>query len=130
MCVCVCAKSHQSCLTLCDPMDSRSLGCSLHGVLQARYWSGLPFPTQGIFPIQGLNPHLLCLLHRQVVFFLPLVPPGKPREYTSIFLQYNYSGPQRTCLMSNYMNESTLWSSFIPFTKHKATSNCMNTTHS
>ena len=30
------------------------------------YWSGLPFPTQGIFPIQGLNPHLLCLLPWQV----------------------------------------------------------------
>ena len=29
------------------------------------YWSMLPFPTQRIFPTQGLNPHLLCLLHRQ-----------------------------------------------------------------
>ncbi|XDA73831.1 hypothetical protein R6Z07F_004056 [Ovis aries] len=28
------------------------------------YWSGLPF--QVIFPTQGLNPHLLCLLHWQV----------------------------------------------------------------
>ena len=32
---------------------------------------------QGIFPTQGLNPHLLCLLHRQVSS-LPLAPPGKP----------------------------------------------------
>ena len=29
---------------------------------------------QGIFPTQGLNPHLLCLLHWQMDS-LPLVPP-------------------------------------------------------
>ena len=32
---------------------------------------------QGIFPTQGWNPLLLCLLHWQVDS-LPLVPPGKP----------------------------------------------------
>ena len=32
---------------------------------------------QGIFLTQGLNPHLLSLLHWQVDS-LPLVPPGKP----------------------------------------------------
>ena len=29
------------------------------------YWSGLPFPTPGDIPTQGLNPHLWCLLHWQ-----------------------------------------------------------------
>ena len=29
------------------------------------YWSGLPSPSSGIFPTQGLNLHLLCLLHWQ-----------------------------------------------------------------
>ena len=29
-------------------------------------WSGVPFPTPTIFPIQGSNPHLLRLLHWQV----------------------------------------------------------------
>ena len=32
---------------------------------------------QGIFPTQGLNPHLLSLLHWQQGS-LPLAPPGKP----------------------------------------------------
>ena len=32
---------------------------------------------QGIFPTQGSNPHLLCLLHWWVGS-LPLMPPGKP----------------------------------------------------
>ena len=29
------------------------------------YWSGLHFILQGIFPTQGLNPNLWCLLHWQ-----------------------------------------------------------------
>jgi len=29
------------------------------------YWSGLPYPTPGIFPTQGWNSHLLRLLHWQ-----------------------------------------------------------------
>ena len=33
---------------------------------------------QGIFPVEGLNPHLSCLQHRQAGS-LPLAPPGKPR---------------------------------------------------
>ena len=33
------------------------------------YWGGLPFPPPGIFPTQGLNPRLLCLLHcRQILY--------------------------------------------------------------
>ena len=38
---------------------------------------GYRFLLQGIFPTQGLNLHLLCLLHWQVGS-LALVPPGKP----------------------------------------------------
>jgi len=35
-CVCVCAKSLQSCPTLCDTMDCSPPGSSVHGILQAR----------------------------------------------------------------------------------------------
>ena len=38
---------------------------------------GCHFLLQGIFPTQGSNPHLLCLLHWQAGS-LPLAPPGKP----------------------------------------------------
>ena len=62
---------------LCDPMDvarqaalsrdspGKNIGVGCHALLQ------------GIFPIQGLNLCLLCLLHWQDGS-LPLVPPGKP----------------------------------------------------
>ena len=36
VCVCVCVLVAQSCLTLCDPMDSSMPGSSVHGILQAR----------------------------------------------------------------------------------------------
>ena len=38
---------------------------------------GCHFLLQGIFPTQGSNLRLLCLLHWQAAS-LPLVPPGKP----------------------------------------------------
>ena len=42
---------------------------------------------QGIFPTQGLNPHLLCLLHWQTDSLL-LAPPGKPiKQLYSNFLK-------------------------------------------
>ena len=70
--VCMHAKSRQSCPTLWPfglelsrflylwdyPGKNTGVGC--HALLQ------------GIFPTQGLNPCLLCLLHRQAT----LVPPG------------------------------------------------------
>ena len=50
-------------------MDSlgKNTGVSCHALLQ------------GIFPIQGSNPHLLCFLNWQAGS-LPLVPPGKPES--------------------------------------------------
>ena len=58
--LCVCAKSLQSCLTLCDPMD-----CGLAGSSGSPWDSpskntgvGGHFLLQGIFPTQGSNPCL------------------------------------------------------------------------
>ena len=39
------AKLLQPCLTLCDPIDGSPPGCPVPGILQARNWSGLPFPS-------------------------------------------------------------------------------------
>ena len=44
------------CPTLCDPMDCSPPGL---GFPRQENWSGLPFPTPGIFLTQGSNPHLL-----------------------------------------------------------------------
>ena len=39
------AKSLQSCLTLCDPIDSSPPGSTVPGILQARTLEWLPFPS-------------------------------------------------------------------------------------
>ena len=39
------AKSLQSCLTLCNPMDSSLPGSSIHGLLQARILEGVAVPS-------------------------------------------------------------------------------------
>ena len=39
------AKSLQSCPTLWDPIDGSPPGSPIPGILQARHWSGLPFPS-------------------------------------------------------------------------------------
>ena len=48
------------------------------GFPREEYWSGLLNPPPGMFPTQGLNPHLFCLLCWQSGSLL-LVPPGNPR---------------------------------------------------
>ena len=45
----------QSCPTLCDPMDRSLPGSSVHGIVQARIWSGLPFPSPGDLTGPGIK---------------------------------------------------------------------------
>ena len=54
------------------------------GFPRQEYRVGCHFLLQGIFPTQGLNPSLSCLLHWQVGSLLA-EPPGKPL-YASCFL--------------------------------------------
>ena len=49
----------QSCPALCSPMDYSPPGSPAMEFSKQEYWSGLPFPLQGIAPTQGLNPGLL-----------------------------------------------------------------------
>ncbi|CAM9547857.1 unnamed protein product [Rangifer tarandus platyrhynchus] len=82
---CVCAKSLQLCLTLCDPVDRSPPGSSIHGILQARIleWVALPL-LQGIFPDPGIKPaslksHALSgrLFTTSVTWEDPLMRPSK-----------------------------------------------------
>ena len=58
-------------------------------ILQENSGVGCHFLLQGIFPTQGSNPRLLCLLQGQARS-LPLAPPGKPHTYTHILLKYSF----------------------------------------
>ena len=71
--VCLRAKSLQSCLTLCNPMDCSPPGSSAHGFSRQEYWSGLPCPLPGHLPDPGMERTSPAL---QVEFFTT-EPPGK-----------------------------------------------------
>ena len=43
------------CVTLCDPVDCSLPGSSVHEILWAEYWSGLPFPSPEDLPDQGIE---------------------------------------------------------------------------
>ena len=54
---CVHAKSLQSCLTLCEPMDCVACQAPLSmGFSRQKYWSGLPCPALGNLPYPGIEP--------------------------------------------------------------------------
>ena len=80
-CMCSSAKSHQSCLTLCGPVDWSLPGSSVHGILQSRIleWVAVPFSRGSSRPRD--QAHVSCIHLYWQASPLPLVAPGKPRNH-------------------------------------------------
>ena len=74
MCMCVFAKSLQSCSTLCDPMGYSLSASSVHSILQAGI---LPCPPPGDLPDPGVELACLAVAALQVDS-LPLSHQGNP----------------------------------------------------
>ena len=57
----MCAKSLESCPTLCDPINCSPPNSSVHGILQARIldWIGFPCPPPGDLPYPSIEPAFL-----------------------------------------------------------------------
>ena len=72
------SKLLQSCPTFCDPMDCSLPGSSLHGILQAKYWSRLLCPPPGDLPDPGIELVSLMYLALAGGFFIT-EPPRKPK---------------------------------------------------
>ena len=51
-----------SCIWLCNPIDCSPPGSTVHGILQAKYWSRLPCPSPGGLPNPGIEPVSLMSL--------------------------------------------------------------------
>ena len=79
-----------------DPMDHTPPGSSVHGILQAKNWSGLPFPSPGDPPDPGIELRFPALQ----VDSLPSEPPGKLHKdlYQSkaAILQYKLKKKNKT----------------------------------
>ena len=92
VCVCVCVRSvAQLCQTLCDPIDCRLPGSSVHGIFQARllYWISISF-SKGSFLPRDWNLHLLSLLHWCLLHLFITEPPRKQKMMGRI--QYEQVG--------------------------------------
>ena len=70
----MCAKSLQSCLTLCDPWTVARQAPLSMGFSRQEYWSGLPCPPPGDLLNPGIEPESLM----SQVGSLPVGPPEKP----------------------------------------------------
>ena len=79
------AKLLQLYLTLCDPMDYSLPGSSVHGILQAKILSVLPFPFPGDLPNPGIK--LRCPALQ--VEFLASKPPENPFCLKALITQRN-----------------------------------------
>ena len=117
------AKLLQSCLTLCDPMESSPSGSSFHWDSTGKNTEvGCHALLQGILPTQGSNPCNLYLLNWQVGS-LPLAPPGKlniPGAYAILLftvLDFTFT-TRHTYNRASFL----LWPSHFIFSR--AISNC------
>ena len=123
LCVSMPAKSLQSCLTPCDPMDCSLIGSSVHGIIQARILEWLPCPLSGNVPNPGIKPVSLIFPELAGGFF-PLAQPG--RLYTVRETQRNKFTPSyseinvlRFSFASNLLWVTTFMTFFLsPFLLH------------
>ena len=72
----------QSCLILCDPMDSKQPGSPVHGFSRQESWSGLLFPSPGDLPDPGIKLRSSAMQADS----LPSEPTGKHQEIEECLL--------------------------------------------
>ena len=77
------------------------------GLSRKEFCTGLPCPSSGVFPTQGSNLHVLCLLHWQVGS-IPLAPPGKPHHTSTNGLPDFTSPKSHHDILSQEITSSTL----------------------
>ena len=79
--------------SLAGPPQGRLL---VHVILQTRYWSGLPFPSPGVFPTQGLNlglPRCRQTLHRLSQHSAPPSERSEPARIPSYGVSQDKAPP-------------------------------------
>ena len=95
----------QSCPTLSDPMDCSLPGSSVHGIFQAKYWSGLPLPSPEWLPYMHAKSLKSCPTLCDPMDCSPPISSihgvlqARILEWVAIFLFRGSSQPRdRTCL--------------------------------
>ena len=88
----------QSRPTLCDPMDCRLPGSSVHGIFQARILEWLPFTAPGDLPNSGIEPMYLVSPQLAGRFFTTVSLGRELRNgwYITLLLRTNSGGIQHS----------------------------------
>ena len=127
--MCMCAKSLQLCLTLCDPMDCSPPGSSVQGILQARILKWVDIPFSGGSSLPRDRTLVSCIVYR---FFT--VWATMESSQTAIFLikniQLQDEGKKIPCCtflriqaFPSRSHKQTLW---VKFTKAYSKGKALN----
>ena len=112
MCHCHCAKSLQSCPTLCDPMDCNTSGSSVLGILQARVveWVAIPSSRGSSWPSDQTRISYVSCIYRQVLYHECHL--GSPSIcYTKYYILYDFWG--------SLLPKKSIWIEDLRYTKAK-----------
>ena len=109
----ICAKSLQSCLTLCDPMDCSPPGSSVHGILQKRIleWVTIYFSRGSSLPSNWTHVSSVQFSRSVVSYSL------RPHESQHVRPPYPSPSPgvhSNSC-PSSWWCHSAISSSVVPF---------------
>ena len=93
--LCVCAKSLQSFLTLCDPTDYSPPGSSVHGILQAKILErvAVPFSGGSSQPCNRICISYVSWIDRQILYYRRHL--GSPKLLWNINKQNKVPGYKR-----------------------------------
>ena len=84
----MCAKSLQSCLTLCDPMDVAHQAPLFMGFSRQEYWRELSCPPPGHLPDPGIKPASLMSPALAGGFFTTSAT-WEAHTHVSVYLNFN-----------------------------------------
>ena len=83
-CAALCSVA-QVCPTLCDPWTAALQAPLSIGFSRREHWSGLPCPPPGGLPNPGIKARAPALREDS----LQTEPPGKPRKFIVLYLNFN-----------------------------------------
>ena len=92
---CLPGKLLQPCPTLCNPMDCRLPGSSVHGILQARILEGVAIPSLGDLPDPGIEPQELETTKRLKNTFLYFLANKLSCWYFTVIFMFRWFSKHR-----------------------------------
>ena len=82
---------------ICNPMDCSLPGSFIHGIFQARNWSGLPFSSPGDLADPGIKPMSLTSPALTDGFFITGARWEARLVHDLLLSKTNFHNPSRTC---------------------------------